>query len=46
MQLFFNAKSDEVIKIFMPAEKGVKTKMYNLLGLLDPPRIKKYNKLK
>ena len=46
MQLFFNAKSDEVIKIFMPSEKGMKTKMYNLLGLLDPPRIKKYNKLK
>ena len=46
MQLFFNAKSDEVIKIFIPAEKGLKTKMYNLLGLLDPSRIKKYNKLK
>ena len=46
MQLFFNAKSDEVIKIFIPAEKGLKTKMYSLLGLLDPSRIKKYNKLK
>jgi hypothetical protein len=46
MQLFFNAKSDEIIKIFNPAEKALKIKIYNLLAQIDPSRIKKYNKLK
>ena len=46
MQLFFNAKSDELIKIYLPAEKGLKIKMYNLLSQIDPSRIKTYNKLK
>jgi hypothetical protein len=46
MQLFFNAKSDEIIKIYLPADKELKLKIYNLLAQLDPSRIKKYNKLK
>ena len=46
MQLFFNAKCDEVIKVFLPAEKETKVKIFNLLAQLDPSRIKKYNQLK
>ena len=46
MQLFFNAKSNEIIQIYNPAERGLKIKMYNLLAQLDPSRIKAYNKLK
>ena len=46
MQLFFNAKCDEVIKVFLPAEKEIKVKIFNLLAQIDPSRIKKYNQLK
>ena len=46
MQLFFNAKSEEIIKIFLPSSPNTKDKMYNLLSQLDPSRIKAYNKLK
>ena len=46
MQLFFNAKSDELIKIYQPADKALKLKVYNVLSQVDPSRIKKYNKLK
>ena len=46
MQLFFNAKSEEIIKIFLPSTIATKNKMYNLLSQLDPSRIKAYNKLK
>ena len=46
MQLFFNAKSEELIKIYQPSEQGLKLKMFNLLSQLDPQRIKDYNSLK
>ena len=46
MQLFFNAKSEELIKIYQPSEQGLKLKMFNLLSQLDPQRIKDYNRLK
>ena len=46
MQLFFNAKSEELIKIFIPSSADKKNKMFNLLSQLDPSRIKLYNKLK
>ena len=46
MQLFFNAKSEEIIKIYLPAQPAIKNKIYNLLSQLDPSRIKEYNKLK
>ena len=46
MQLFFNAKSEELIKIYLPAQAAKKNKIYNLLSQLDPSRIKEYNKLK
>mgnify|MGYP005643629685 FL=1 len=46
MQLFFNAKSEELIKIYLPTSKETKNKLYNLMSQLDPSRIKAYNKLK
>ena len=46
MQLFFNAKSEELIKIYLPTSKETKNKLYNLMSQLDPSRIKVYNKLK
>lgn len=46
MQLFFNAKYEELIKIFSPTSPSERNKIYNLVSQLDPSRIKAYNKLK
>jgi hypothetical protein len=46
MQLFFNAKYEELIKIFLPTSPSERNKIYNLVSQLDPSRIKAYNKLK
>ena len=46
MQLFFNAKSEELVKIYLPTKANMKSKIYNSLSQLDPSRIKVYNKLK
>jgi hypothetical protein len=46
MQLFFNAKYEELIKIYLPTSTSERNKIYNLVSQLDPSRIKAYNKLK
>ena len=46
MQLFFNAKYEELIKIYLPTSPSERNKIYNLVSQLDPSRIKAYNKLK
>tara|TARA_B110001450_G_scaffold196087_1_gene184576 strand:+ start:579 stop:1487 length:909 start_codon:yes stop_codon:yes gene_type:complete len=46
MQLFFNAKYEELIKIYLPTSPTERNKIYNLVSQLDPSRIKAYNKLK
>ncbi len=46
MQLFFNAKYEELIKIYLPTPPSERNKIYNLVSQLDPSRIKAYNKLK
>jgi hypothetical protein len=46
MQLFFNAKYEEIIKIYLPTSPSERNKIYNLVSQLDPSRIKVYNKLK
>ena len=46
MQLFFNAKYEELIKIYLPTSPAERNKIYNLVSQLDPSRIKAYNKLK
>ena len=46
IQLFFTAKSDEIVNIFSPASGDLRIKVYNLLVKLDPANITKYNQIK
>ena len=45
MQLFFNAKADELVNIFKGASPEEKTKIMELLSTLDPARTNKYSKI-
>ncbi|NQX91469.1 MAG: DUF4835 family protein [Flavobacteriales bacterium] len=45
IQLFFVAKSDEIINLFQPASEEVKSELGPLLKLLDPGNIQKYQQL-
>ena len=45
MQLFFNAKADELVNIFKGASPEEKTKFMELLSTLDPSRTNKYSKI-
>ncbi len=45
MQLFFNAKADEVINIFKGAIGSEKVEVISILGLLDPGNNNKYAKI-
>ncbi len=45
MQLFFLAKSDEVVNLFTLAEPGEKTRVMELLNTIDPANNTKYNKI-
>jgi len=45
MQLFFNAKADELVNIFKGASPEEKTKIMELLSTLDPSRTNKYSKI-
>jgi hypothetical protein len=45
MQLFFNAKADELINIFKGATPEEKTKILELLMNVDPARTTKYTKI-
>ncbi|MEO0404118.1 MAG: DUF4835 family protein, partial [Bacteroidota bacterium] len=45
IQLFFVAKSDEIINLFQPASDEVKDELGPLLKLLDPGNIQKYQQL-
>lgn len=45
IQLFFVAKSDEILNIFKPAPEEERSSLEPLLKLLDPGNIQKYNKL-
>lgn len=42
LQLFFNAKGDEVVNIFKKAPQQQKTKLFNTLQVIDPGNISKY----
>ncbi len=42
LQVFFNAKSDELVEIFKPLPPPEKTKVYNTLQIIDPGNISKY----
>lgn len=45
MQLFFLAKADELVNLFGPAEQEEKLRVFNILKLIDPGNISKYDKL-
>lgn len=45
LQVFFNAKSDEVVNIFINAPNDQKKKLVPLLIKIDPGNTKKYNKI-
>ncbi len=45
MQVFFNAKADEVINIFSGAFTDEKAKVVNTLNLIDPTNSNKYQKI-
>lgn len=45
VQLFFNAKSDEVVSLFSKAPQQQKTKLFNTLQIIDPGHISKYQNM-
>jgi hypothetical protein len=45
VQLFFNAKADEIINIFMGAKPEEKTKLMEVLTVIDPTNNNKYQKI-
>lgn len=45
LQLFFTAKSDEIVNIFMAAKPEDKTKVLEVLSLIDPTNSNKYQKI-
>ncbi len=46
VQIFFQAKADEIINVFSAASPQEKSRMYTVLQSIDPGNINKYNKLK
>lgn len=45
MQVFFNAKADEIINVFSGATSDEKTKILTLVNLIDPTNSNKYQKI-
>lgn len=45
MQIFFYPKVDEIISLFKPVPAEEKTRVYNLLRLVDPGNIQDYEKM-
>lgn len=46
MQIFFLAKSDEIVNIFSEAPSTEQNRVYATLELIDPGNLNKYNKMK
>lgn len=42
LQVLFNAKGDELVELFKPAEPQEKAKLFNTLQIVDPGNISKY----
>ena len=42
LQVWFNAKSDEIVNLFSKAPQTQKTKLFNTLQVIDPGNISKY----
>lgn len=45
LQIFFNAKYNELVEIFKPADPGEKTKLFNTLQIIDPGHISQYQNM-
>lgn len=45
VQLFFTAKSDELVSLFSGANSSEKVRAFNLLQEIDPANLTKYNKI-
>ena len=45
MQLFLYPKVEELINIFKPAPEEEKTRVYNVLKLVDPGNIQQYERM-
>lgn len=45
MRVFFDAKADEIVKIFQEADRDDKTKLQEILGTVDPANIIKYQEI-
>ncbi|MFA8435203.1 MAG: DUF4835 family protein [Marinifilaceae bacterium] len=45
LQLFFDAKADELVNIFKESFNDEKTRVYNILSEVDPANISKYKKI-
>lgn len=46
MRIFFLAKADELVNIYSEAPAGEQLGVYNILQVIDPSNLSKYNKLK
>lgn len=45
IQLFANAKNQEIIEIFKEADMGMKRQVRDLMGLIDPANASRYNQI-
>jgi hypothetical protein len=45
MQVFFNAKADEIINIFSGATSEEKNNFFGIVNLIDPTNSNKYQKI-
>ena len=45
MQVFFNAKHQELVNLFKPGDPQEKSKVLNTLSLIDPGHIQQYQKM-
>jgi hypothetical protein len=45
MQVLFNAKGNEIVEVFKPAEPGDKVKLMNTLQVIDPGNIARYQNM-
>ena|SRR5436190_7327335 len=45
LQVFFNAKNQEIVEIFKPADPAEKSKLFNTLQIIDPGHISQYQNM-
>lgn len=46
VQLFFTAKSDEIVNLFQQSVASEKQRVFQIVSQLDPPNLEKYQKMK